>query len=167
MVSLVVWFIPLILFGSWLVSKKAKASTSTDEYNQSQLKIINKIRAEATKQGVPVEFALATADLESGFENKQNVSGGQSFGPMQVNVVNLKSGETVDQLKNLDFNIKRGVEILKKYLKQAGGNTYKARILYFCGPGLCKGNPPERLTVRWNEAASKWAVPVFYSGFNT
>ncbi len=136
-----------------------------EAYTPEQMKIMEKIRGEAFKQKVPVEFALANADLESSFKNLQNAAGGKSFGPMQVNVVNLKPGETLAKLKNLDFNIKRGVEILRRYLVKANGDTFKARILYFCGPGLCRGKPPEKLIIRWRAAAQKWNVPDKYSQF--
>lgn len=135
------------------------------DYSKEQLQIIDKIRAEAARQAVPVEFALATADLESGFKNVQNAKGGRSFGPMQVNVVHLRPGQTVEDLKKLDFNIAMGVSILKKYLTLAKGDSYTARVIYFCGPGKCGGNPPARLTQRWQKAAEKWGVPAVYSEF--
>lgn len=163
------WVIPLSIMTAvtLLATRKASASVLGDDYSSAQKAIMTKVKTEALRQGVPVELALATADLESRFVNVQNKDGGQSYGPMQVNVVNLRQGETLTQLKNVDFNIKRGVEIIKSNLKKAQGNSYKARVLYFCGSGMCGGNPPKKLTDRWNEAVRKWNIAAFYPGFTS
>lgn len=162
----------------WLLwPKKAQAQTSStpalpnpdrpNDKTVSQQSIMKMIRAEARRQGVPEAFALATAELESNFQNVK-AKKGRSYGPMQVHVSALKDGEAEDRLLDLTFSIPRGVSILKDRLKRAKGDTLLARIMYFCGPGWqksCSEPALDNLKRRWAPAAIKWGIPTHYPGF--
>lgn len=143
-----------------------EASVSADApLSASQKEIIALIRAEARRQGVPEELALAFADLESKFQNVK-AAGGESYGPMQVHISHLKPGEDKSILWDMSVSIPRGVAILKNYLKKAGGVSAIARTIYFCGPGSMKGPLYGCKTMgavqtnqnRWQDAAAKWGV---------
>jgi hypothetical protein len=134
-------------------------------YDATQQRWIIAIVAEAKRQGVPVELALATGEVESSFRDVK-ATNGNSYGPMQVHVSALLSGETVTDLKNPAFSIPRGVQILRQRLVKAKGDSLLARIMYFCGPGYatsCSDEAIARLKSRWAPAVSKWKVKAHYS----
>lgn len=134
-------------------------------YSAAQQQLIAMIIAEAQRQGVAIELALATAEVESNFTNVKAVNGA-SYGPMQVHTSHLAAGETVSDLQNPSFSIARGVQILKRYLTKAGGDTVTARIFYFCGPAYtdssCKPATRETVKARWKTATTKWKVKPYY-----
>lgn len=130
-----------------------------------QMRIAGLVRIEAERQGVPVELALCTAELESMFKNVK-AQNGASYGPMQVHTSALEQGETVGDLQNMAFSIARGIKILKLRLSQAGGDSELCRVMYFCGRAWeksCTAPSLERLRARWRPAASKWGVKARYS----
>lgn len=141
---------------------KNKCYKSDHNYSEEQQDTISKIKLEAFKQHVPSEFALAIADVETGFINVQNKKGVLSFGPMQVHVSNLERGERKAALREIDFNIKKGVGIIKDTLKRANGSTLKARLLYFCGYKPCKLKTQIKVLSRWQRFAKKWTVYAQY-----
>ena len=150
-----------VAFFLWLLSRPstAQAATASGDFTPAQLDIIARLRAEAQRQSVPEALVLATGDVESGFKNVKAAKG-NSFGPLQVNTV---SGYTAEQLQNLDFNIRVGVSILKRYLAKAGGNSLLARTYYFCGPNApCSATAQQRLEQRWAPAATRWGVQPTY-----
>ena len=129
--------------------------------------IITRLRAEAAKQGVPVELVLATADLESGFKNVK-ATNGRSYGPMQVHVsaLNKDAGETEAMLWNMSFSIPRGVSILKQRLRLAKGDSALMRVMYFCGGNYtqsCKGQSIARVRARWAGVVPKYGIKPFYN----
>ena len=131
----------------------------------SQTQIIALLRAEALKQGAPVEFVMATAEVESNFRNVKAVNGA-SYGPLQVHVSALLSGETEADLQNLGFSIARGVSIIRHRLTRANGDSVEARTMYFCGanytPSTCSEYARARLRERWAPVATKWGVKTRY-----
>jgi hypothetical protein len=149
-------------FFLWLLSRVSSAKASTmnmDDFSAGQQDIIERLRAEAERQGVPVELVLATADVESSFKNVKAAKG-NSFGPLQVNTV---WGYTPEQLQDLDFSIRAGVKILKDYLKKAQGSSERARTFYFCGPFKpCTPAVQARVDRRWAVAAARWGVQPSY-----
>lgn len=113
---------------------------------------------------MPEEFALANAEVESGFKNVKAAKG-ESYGPLQVHI---SSGYTSDQLKSMDVSIPAGVKILKQRLVKAKGDSLLARIMYFCGPGYeksCSAAAIANLQKRWAPIATKWGVQAYYPGF--
>lgn len=171
------WVAPAAIGGglalAWILALWAKKTppspTLPPKYNSGQADIIDRIRAEAPRQGVPPEIALAFSQLESNFASSAKSSDGSSYGPMQVNKVHLRAGQTLKDLQNLDFNIALGVSIIKDYLKRARGNTELARIFYRCGPAYqksCKPETIEHVKTRWATAAAQWGVPAVYPAFS-
>lgn len=186
------WAIPAsvaAIAAVWLVSSKAEAATPSSggggstpvpspttsgsvvpggplwsSYSASQQAWIKAILAEAKKQGVPVELALATGEVESNF---RNVTTGPSYGPMQVHTSALVSGETVADLQNSAFSIARGVTILRRYLVKAKGNSTTCRLYYFCGPAYdddsCKPATRAVTLSRWATYSKKWNVKATYT----
>lgn len=131
----------------------------------AQREIANLVLAEAQRQGVPPELALAFAELESGFANIKAVNG-KSYGPMQTHVSALLPGETEAQLANMAFSIPRGMGILKQRLARAGNDTTLCRVMYFCGvkwEKSCSEAALARLKARWAPAAARWGVPATYA----
>ena len=133
----------------------------------SQELIQEKVRAEALRQGVPPELALAMTEVESNFKNIK-AKRGESYGPLQVHV---SSGYTAAQLwGDMDLSIRVGVGIIKQRLQKAGGDSLLSRILYFCGPGYlipgqkgCSEVAVDRLKTRWGPVAAKWGVQAHYA----
>lgn len=164
----------------WLLASKTAPATEAapldpvENMSGEQKRIAGLVAKEAGLQGVPVELALAFADLESGFKNVK-APNAASYGPLQVHVSALQAGETEAMLQNMSFSIPRGISILKKYLGLAGGVSLDARLIYFCGykgwktlctatvtSGCCSQAARDRVTARWKIAAAKWGVKVRY-----
>jgi len=161
------WVIPAAVGGLgalwWLVQGSSSPEAALPVLQPGQQEFVAIIKAEALRQGVPVELALATAEVESGFRDVQN---GSSYGPMQVHISGLLPGESATDLKNPTFSIARGVSILKQRLKLAKGDTLLARIMYLCGPGYqksCSEAAIARLRTRWGPVASKYGVAATYT----
>jgi hypothetical protein len=167
--SMFFWLLPAGAAAlTWLLSSsKAEASTPGSPLaglTTKQRAIAELVAARAHAIGVPAEFALATCELESNFADIK-ASNGESYGPMQVHVSTLRPGETVANLKNMTWNIARGVLILQQRLKLAGGDSELARIMYFCGPGWqksCSATSLGRVRARWRPAAARWGVKARY-----
>lgn len=159
------WVIPATGIGLlWLFWPSTASAMTPTSGNASQEQIKNLLRAEALRQGVPVELVLAFAELESNFKNVK-APNARSYGPLQVHVSGLKDGESEAQLFDMSFSIPRGVEILKRYLKLASGNSELARIIFFCGPGWqtsCSAESLVRVKERWRPVALKWRVASNY-----
>src|SRR5574338_472132 len=103
------WFL-LVLAVPFLWPKKAKASADGRAFDTEQLRWIEKIRAEAERQGVPAEYALANAEVESNFRDVIAKQGGQSFGPMQVHGPTLRdAGLTEADFTNPDKTVAVGI----------------------------------------------------------
>jgi hypothetical protein len=159
---------------AWLLSSKAKAATpgSGDEtlgrllagLSPTQRDIARRIWAEALRQGVPPELALATSEAETGFRNVKAAKG-ESYGPLQVHI---SWGYAPAELLNLDVGIPAGVKVLRTYLTKAGGDSTLMRLIYFCGPGYLQGTSctdpvlVDRVKTRWAPIASRWGVRPAY-----
>lgn len=103
--------------------------------------------------GLDADLICAIATQERGVHSKEVDEGG-AIGLMQVQVAvwngakvrafNYETGEyetinvTLDNLKDVDFNIKTGCAIFQNYLKQMNGNVVAATQTYNMGPGTMK-----------------------------
>lgn len=100
------------------------------KYSTDEIK--NLIRLEATKQGVPVEVALAVAQQESGFNNlatNTNDDGSIDRGVMQLNSKYHKLKNWQDPMENIAY----GIRHLKGLLAGAKGDVRKALSNYNAG----------------------------------
>lgn len=103
--------------------------------------------------GLDSDLICAIATQERGVHSN-TVDEGGAIGLMQVQVAvwngskvrtfNYETGEyetikvTLDDLKDVDFNIKTGCAIFQNYLKQMQGNIVAATQTYNMGPGTMK-----------------------------
>lgn len=94
---------------------------------------------EATRQGVPVELAMAVAQQESGFNNKvvskTNTDGSRDHGVFQLNDRYHKLKNVYDPVENIRY----GVGMLREGLKKNKGNVQKTLSDYNAGSNA-KGN---------------------------
>lgn len=88
---------------------------------------------EATRQGVPVELAIAVAQQESGFNNKAvskaNTDGSRDHGVFQLNDRYHKLKNIYDPIENIRY----GVGMLREGLKKNKGNVQKTLSDYNAG----------------------------------
>lgn len=88
---------------------------------------------EATKQGVPVELALAVAQQESGFNNKAvskpNKNGSRDYGLFQLNDKYHKLKNVYDPIENTRY----AIGMLKKGLAKNNGDVAKTLSDYNAG----------------------------------
>ena len=102
-----------------------------NKLSPQQRAIADKVAAEADRQGVPRELALAAAMQESGFDQRKK----SKTGP--VGVMQLGRAAAADlgvNRYNLDQNIRGGVSYLKQNLAQQNGDPQRALIAYHDGP---------------------------------
>ena len=162
------WLLPVggALAVAVLLLGSSGDNVSDDKRTTEQLAVMVRIRAEALKQGVPVELALATAEAESNFRNVK-ATNGASYGPLQVHKSHLLPGEAESVLLNMDVSIPRGITILRNLLARAGGDPIEMRVMYFCGPyyrtkGSCSDESIARTKSRWAPVAARWGVKAAY-----
>jgi hypothetical protein len=102
-----------------------------NQLTPQQRAVANKVAAEADRQGVPRELALAAAMQESKFNQKAKSKTGP-VGVMQLG--KAAANEQGVNRHNLDQNIKGGVGYLKQMLVQQNGDPQRALIAYHDGP---------------------------------
>jgi soluble lytic murein transglycosylase-like protein len=114
------------------------------------------LRAAANRHGLPVEFVMAVAKAESGFQVKA-LSPKGAIGVMQL------MPETAKQLKvnphDPEQNIDAGVRLLKTLLLQYGQDGTRALAAYNAGPGAVakyQGVPPYSETVQYVKRILTW-----------
>ena len=94
---------------------------------------------EATRQGVPVELAIAVAQQESGFNNKAvskaNTDGSRDYGVFQLNDRYHKLKNAYNPIENIRY----GIGMLREGLKKNKGNVQKTLSDYNAGSNA-KGN---------------------------
>jgi hypothetical protein len=106
--------------------------------NDDQLRIVDKIEAEAARQGIDPRLALAVANIETGGKylhkvgNKVLTSPKGALGVMQLLPTTAKS-LGVDPLDE-DQNIQGGITYLKQHYNTFK-DPYKAAAAYNAGPG--------------------------------
>lgn len=105
-------------------------SFDVTKLNDEQLNIANKIAAEATRQNVDPDYALALAYQENKFGTATSPKG--AIGPMQL-MPNTASMLKVDP-NNIDENIHGGITYLKQHLDNFGGDKMLSSIAYNAGP---------------------------------
>ncbi len=112
------------------------------------------VEAEARRQGVDVNLALAIADQETLFGQKLNAEKGVdkgARGPMQLMPATAERFGVKDACDTLE-NIRGGVAYLKELSAQFGGNVIFVASAYNAGEGRvvqAKGVPPLSETVRY------------------
>lgn len=137
------------------------------------------IRAEATKQGVPPEIALATARVESGFDPtregdlqwhtktarfdrvvsdqspwKRQPELWHSYGLFQLLApYHVEPNEDPRVLLDPRVNTERGVRTLKRLLLVHHGDTDRMR-LYYTGAHASDAATQARVLAKWNKALS-------------
>lgn len=109
-----------------------------EKLNDDQLRIVDKIEAEATRQGLDPRFALAIANIETGGKYQHKVgknvlkSPAGALGVMQL-MPNTAKAQGVDPLDE-DQNIQGGISYLKQHY-DTFKDPYKAAAAYNAGPG--------------------------------
>lgn len=95
------------------------------------------VAQEATRQGVPVSLALSIAKHESNFRcsavGRHGERGVMQIKPRTARGLGYKGKPS--GLNDCATGIRYGMIYLKMALKKAGGNTYRAAILYNAGLG--------------------------------
>lgn len=98
------------------------------------------VRAEAIRQGVPVNLALAVASHESKFKcsviGKHGERGVMQIKPSTARGIGYKG--PISALSNCATGIHYGMLYLKMAYKKAGGSVYRTAILYNGGLGSRK-----------------------------
>lgn len=98
------------------------------------------VSREAQRQGVPVPLALSIAKTESNFRcsavGKAGERGVMQIKPATARGVGYKG--PASGLNNCSTGIRYGMIYLRMAYKKAGGNAYKAAILYNAGLGSKK-----------------------------
>jgi len=102
-----------------------------NKLSPQQRAIADKVAAEADRQGVPRELALAAAMQESSFKPQAK----SKTGPVGVMMLGRAAAKEQGVNRyNLDQNIRGGVGYLKQNLAQQGGDPQRALIAYHDGP---------------------------------
>ena len=102
--------------------------------------LIDKIMAEATRQGVPPRWAVAVAEQESGLDPQAVGDNGKSLGLFQLQrAAAIDAGIDPDRRQDLDANIRGGVTYFKQKLAQSKGNIPEALSRYNRGGPTYKG----------------------------
>ena len=100
----------------------------------------NIVKAEAARQGVPVSLALSVARHESGFKchlvGRAGERGVMQIKPATARGIGYKGAAS--GLSNCATGIRYGMMYLKMAYKKAGGDFYRAAILYNGGLGSKK-----------------------------
>jgi soluble lytic murein transglycosylase-like protein len=95
----------------------------------------NMVAAEAARQGVPVGLALAVAKAESNFRcsavGRAGERGVMQIKPSTARGIGYKGSPA--GLNNCAVGIKYGMIYLKQAYRKAGGNIYRAALLYNAG----------------------------------
>lgn len=95
----------------------------------------NMVAAEAARQGVPVGLALAVARAESNFRcsaiGKAGERGVMQIKPQTARGIGYKG--PASGLNNCATGIRYGMIYLKQAYRKAGGNIYRAALLYNAG----------------------------------
>jgi soluble lytic murein transglycosylase-like protein len=95
----------------------------------------NMVAAEAARQGVPVGLAVAVAKAESNF-NCGAVGRAGERGVMQIKPRTARGigyNGPASGLNNCETGIRYGMLYLKQAYRKAGGNIYRAALLYNAG----------------------------------
>lgn len=150
------------------------------QYKPEVIKAI--IVQEATRQGVPVELALAVAQQESGFNNKAvskpNSNGSRDHGVMQLNDKYHKLKNVYDPYENIRY----GVGMLKAGLAKNNGDIAKTLSDYNAGANatgkgrqqgdayarkvmaIARGINPNNIALSQNNFTTGAAAPIPQSG---
>jgi hypothetical protein len=103
-------------------------------------RIIERITAEATRQGVDPKLALAVATQESSLNPNAVGDNGQSLGLFQLQrAAAIDAGIDPARRGDPDLNITGGVTYLKQKLQQSGGNVEQALSRYNRGTPTYQG----------------------------
>lgn len=106
----------------------------TSKLSPQQLKVYEKVRSEAERQGVDPELAVAVAQKESNFTHSAKSPVGAQ-GVMQLMPITAKHYKV--DASNMDQNIRAGVNALKDHLNTFG-NPVHALMAYNWGGGNVK-----------------------------
>jgi hypothetical protein len=99
------------------------------------LDVKNLVAFEAQMQGVPVDFALAVAEQETGFTCNV-ISTADAFGVLQIlypTAIEMGYRGKPEELLRCHNSAKYGVKYLKHALEEAGGDLCLAANKYFAG----------------------------------
>ena len=117
-------YIAALAFGVVIFSTPALSNT-----------VKNMVAAEARKQGVPVGLAVAVAKAESNFKCSAVGRAGER-GVMQIKPPTARGlgyKGSASGLNNCAVGILYGMLYLKQAYRKAGGNIYRAALLYNAG----------------------------------
>ena len=113
---------------------------STILMGMSSQSVQNIVKAEAIRQGVPVSLALSVARHESGFKchlvGKAGERGVMQIKPATARGIGYRG--SASGLSHCATGIRYGMMYLKMAYKKAGGDFYRAAILYNGGLGSKK-----------------------------
>ena len=121
------------------------------------------VRHEAIRQGVPVSLALAVAKHESNFRCSAIGKAGER-GVMQIKprtARGLGYHGTPSGLNNCAIGIRYGMMYLKMAYRKAGGNVYRAAILYNGGLGSKKKRSAYAEQIH---KKTRWGIPTRGTG---
>ena len=113
---------------------------------RSQASVVELVKSQARKQGVPVPFALAIANHESKFRCSAVGSHGER-GVMQIKPATARGLGYKGSARGLNdcaIGIYWGMKYLKMAIVQAHGDLKKAAFLYNAGLGARSKNPAQR-----------------------
>lgn len=102
-----------------------------DQLSKEQKEIINNIVKEAKAQGIDPEFAVALANLESGFKHvPASDKDSTAFGPFQVNKATAKANNVDydEMVKNPQLAIETGIKNIVRHAKNPLFEGDPARI---------------------------------------
>lgn len=108
-------------------------SGKAESLNASKQQVANLVIAEAKRQGIDPQLALAIAKQESNF-NQKDISRAGAVGVMQIMPADVKDyggGNVYD----INDNIRLGVTEIKKKLQLSGGDVREALLRYNWGDG--------------------------------
>jgi soluble lytic murein transglycosylase-like protein len=109
----------------------------------------NTVRTLACEANIPPGFALAVIDQESGFDNGMRGSHGE-IGVSQILPATARAlGFDLKRLgEEFAYNARSGVILLRRLLRESGGDQIKALHSYRAGPGWVALPPRARSYVR-------------------
>jgi len=108
-----------------------EVTPTKSEYSDEQVRVAQKVAAEAERQGLDPNLALSVAHIENRFKGGPSPAG--ALGPMQLMPGTAKE-LNVDP-NNEDENIRGGITYYKQQLDKYG-DPYVAGIAYNAGPGV-------------------------------
>jgi soluble lytic murein transglycosylase-like protein len=118
-----------------------KSPTSTTRGDR--IAVMNMVKQEASRQGVPHKIALAVAKVESGYSCHAvgpKTRHGRAMGPLQILPKSAaRLGYPTTNLASCGNGLAAGMAHLAECYKLAGGDTIRTAACHVGGPGMSSG----------------------------